>query len=92
VGLETKMFRVLKSIGVELTRYHGGSLMGKDIKKVMDNASYIFDEFKKILKDGSDPMQLLTMMILIRSVKSINPCFCCGMVPFLMQLSKLIRM
>jgi len=52
VGLETKMFRVLKSIGVELTRYHGGSLMGKDIKKVMDNASHIFDEFKKILKDG----------------------------------------
>ena len=51
-GLETKMFRVLKSIGVELTRYHGGSLNGKDIKKVMDNAAYIFDEFKLILKDG----------------------------------------
>ncbi|KAL7524881.1 hypothetical protein ACHAXR_000757, partial [Thalassiosira sp. AJA248-18] len=51
-GLETKMFRILKSIGVELTRYHGGSLNGKDIKKVMDNACFVFDEFKRILNEG----------------------------------------
>jgi hypothetical protein len=41
---------VLKSIGVELTRYHGGSLAGTDIKKVIANAAYVFDEFADILK------------------------------------------
>ncbi len=51
-GLESKMFSVLKSINVELTSYHGGSLNGKDIKKVMDNASFVFDLFKQILKEG----------------------------------------
>ncbi len=28
---ETKVFQVLKEIGVELSSYHGGSLHGKDI-------------------------------------------------------------
>jgi len=45
------MFKVLKSTGVELTRYHhGGSLNGKDTKTVTHNASYVFDEWPKILK------------------------------------------
>ena len=51
-SLESQMFKVLKSIGVELTRYHGGSLNGKDIKTVTNNASYVFDEWSKILKKG----------------------------------------
>ena len=34
---------VLREIGVELTRYHGGSLNGKDIKTFTDNATYVFD-------------------------------------------------
>jgi len=51
-SLETKLFKVLKKIGVEQSSYHGGSLNGKDIKKVMDNASYLFDEFSSILKSG----------------------------------------
>ncbi len=29
--------RLLKEIGVELSSYHGGSLNGKDIKKVMNS-------------------------------------------------------
>jgi len=40
-SIETKIFKVLKEIGVELSSYHGGSLNGKDIRKVMTNACYI---------------------------------------------------
>jgi hypothetical protein len=32
-SIETRMFDILKEIGVELSSYHGGSLNGKDIKK-----------------------------------------------------------
>jgi hypothetical protein len=46
------MFKVLKKIGVEQSSYHGGSFNGKDIKKVMNNASYLFDKFSLILKIG----------------------------------------
>jgi hypothetical protein len=41
---------VLKEIGVELSSYHGGSLNGKDIEKVMNNATHLFDEFASIFK------------------------------------------
>jgi len=41
-SIETKIFKVLKEIGVELSSYHGGSLNGKDIRKVMTNACWIF--------------------------------------------------
>ena len=41
---------MLKEIGVELSSYHGGSLNGKDIKKVMNNASNMFDQFAAIFK------------------------------------------
>ena len=36
-----KNISVLKEVGVELSAYHGGSLDGKDIKKVMNNACHI---------------------------------------------------
>ena len=52
LSIETKVFRVLKEIGVELSSYHGGSLNGKDIKKVMNNASHIFDQFAVIFQEG----------------------------------------
>ena len=51
-SIETKIFSVLKEIGVELSAYHGGSLNGKDIKKVMNNACHIFDRFSTIFKGG----------------------------------------
>lgn len=54
-GMESKLLGVLRSIGVELTRYHGGSLAGMDIKKVISNASYVFDEFAKILVEYKRP-------------------------------------
>ncbi len=49
-SLETKLLKVLKKFGVEQSSYPGGSLNGKDIKKVMNNVSYLFDEFSSILK------------------------------------------
>jgi hypothetical protein len=54
-SIETKIFSVLKEIGVELSAYHGGSLNGKDIKKVMNNACHLFDRFSTIFKGGKRP-------------------------------------
>ncbi len=42
-SVETKMFKLLKNDSIELSSYHGGSLNGKDIKKVMNNLVHIFD-------------------------------------------------
>ena len=52
VSLETQIYDVLKKVGVQVQAYHGGSLNGKDIIKVMNNATYLFGEFAKILKKG----------------------------------------
>ena len=41
------MFKVLREIGVELTRYHSMSLNGK-----IDNATHVFDQWALILKVG----------------------------------------
>ena len=37
-----KKIQILKNVGAELSSYHGGSLNGKDIKKVMNNSAHIF--------------------------------------------------
>jgi len=50
-SIEIKIFKVLKDIGVELSSYHGGSVNDKDIKKVMINASHIFDNHSLIFKE-----------------------------------------
>lgn len=50
-GIESEMFPVLKSYGIEVQAYHGGSLHGKDVQKLMNNASDIFASFATILKD-----------------------------------------
>jgi hypothetical protein len=54
-SIETKMFTVLNELGVELSSYHGGSLNGKDIKKVMNNSCHIFNTFATIFKEGKRP-------------------------------------
>jgi len=59
-SIETKIFSVLKEIGVELSAYHGGSLNGKDIKKVMNNACHIFDRFSTKFKGGKRPKCVLS--------------------------------
>ena len=59
-SVDTKLFKVLKEIGVELSSYHGGSLNGKDIKKVMNNAGHIFDELAVIMKEGKRPDSILS--------------------------------
>jgi hypothetical protein len=51
-SIETKIFRVLKEVGVELSSYHGGSLNRKDIKNVMNIDSHIFDKFAAIFMEG----------------------------------------
>ena len=53
-SIETKMFKVLKEIGV------GGSLNGKDIIKVMNNATYVFDKFTAIFTEGKRTDCVLT--------------------------------
>ncbi len=53
-SIETKVFAVLKEIGVELSSYHGGSFNGKDIKKVMNNSTYLFDAFT-VIEEGDVP-------------------------------------
>jgi hypothetical protein len=59
-NVETKMFKILKDIGIELSLYHGRSLNGKDIKKLMSNATYFFDEFTVIIKEGKRLDSILT--------------------------------
>ena len=51
-SLEAGVSKILKRIGVEQSSYHGGSLYGKDIKKVMNNATYLFDKFSSLLLSG----------------------------------------
>ena len=53
-SIETKAFKELNKIGGKLGSYHGGSLNGKDIKKVMNNASNIFDQFAAIFRGGEE--------------------------------------
>ncbi len=59
-SIETKIFHVLKEVRVELSSYHGGSLNGKDIKKVMNNDSHIFDKFAAIFIEGKRKECLLS--------------------------------
>ena len=51
-SLEPKLFKVLKGIGYKQLSYHGGSLIGKDIKMVIINATYLFGKFSLLLKFG----------------------------------------
>jgi hypothetical protein len=51
-SLESEVFKILKGIGVEQSSYHGGSLNGKDIKKVMSNAIFLIDKFSSLLNSG----------------------------------------
>ena len=45
------LLRVLREIGVELTRYHVGILAVVDIKRVIANALFVVPKFATILKD-----------------------------------------
>jgi hypothetical protein len=49
-SVEMKVFWVLKEIGVKLSSYHGESFNGKEIKKVMHNATHLFDAIAAIFK------------------------------------------
>jgi hypothetical protein len=59
-SVKTNMFKLLKKVSVELSSYHGGSLNGKDIKKVMNNSAHIFGELAVIMKAGKRPNSILS--------------------------------
>ena len=59
-SIERKMFKLLKNVGIELSYYHGGSLNGKDIKKVMNNSAHFFDELAVVMKEGKRPNSILS--------------------------------
>jgi hypothetical protein len=59
-SIETRMFDVLKEIGMKLSFYHGGSLNGKDIKKVTNNATHVFNQAADIFKEGKRPDCIMT--------------------------------
>ena len=96
-SIETKVFQVLKEIGVKLNSYHGGSLNGKDIQKAMNKSSHIFDQFAVIFQEGK-------MKDCLMSDDDIKKCVCifgrlmfCGMEHFcwhkrLLQLTKIARL
>jgi len=81
-SIETKVFKVLKVIGVELSSYHGGSLNGKDIKKVMNNASHIFDQFTSIFKGGKREECLLADADIDLMCLHFWEVYVCGMAHF----------
>lgn len=86
-GVDARMVKVLRNIGVELTRYHGGSLTGMDINKLIANAPYVFDEFAKILKSEHQQnphCKLSDVEIDLICEQHKELYFCCGMVPFLL--------
>ena len=78
-SFETKIFSVLKEIGVELSAYHGGKLNGKDIKKVMNNACHIFDRFSTIFKGGRGQTARCRTPILTLCACSFERCSFYGM-------------
>ena len=44
--------KVLEGFDVQLASYHGGTFNGTDIKKIMNNAKYMFDSFAELLTRG----------------------------------------
>jgi hypothetical protein len=77
-SIETKMFSVLKEIGVELSSYHGGSLNGKDIRKVKTNASYIFDSLAFFLRVGRGQTACCWMPTSMLCACNLERCLFCG--------------
>ena len=78
LSIETKDFKVLKDIGIELSSYHGGSLNGKGIKKVMNNASHVFNKFFLVFKEGREMIAYCQMQKLNRCACIFVRCSFCG--------------
>ena len=52
------LFATLGSL--QIRAYHGGSVNGKDIKKVMNNATQVFEKVAVILKKGGRDNYILS--------------------------------
>ena len=74
------IFNVLKEKGVKATSYQGGLLTGKDIKKIMNNTTYLFNKFAGIKKrkDGRLIVNLRTKT-LTHCVQHLKLSSCYGM-------------
>ena len=60
-GIESQLFQILMNqYDIKLQAYHGGSLTGKDIQKVMSNAGQTFSAFAGILKKNAKDDCLLS--------------------------------
>mmetsp|Transcript_22814 Transcript_22814/g.32611 ORF Transcript_22814/g.32611 Transcript_22814/m.32611 type:complete len:415 (+) Transcript_22814:104-1348(+) len=51
-GMESEMIKVLILFDITIQAYHGGSLHGKDVQKLMSNAHEIFESFAEILTEN----------------------------------------
>jgi hypothetical protein len=51
-SIESLLYNEMKKKGIEIQSYHGGSLTGKDKKKVMNHEAELFDTFAGILKEN----------------------------------------
>ena len=83
-SVESKMFCMLKKIGIELSSYHSGSLNGKDIKKVMNNATHIFEEFAVIFKEGKRENCILSNKAMVAMCLNFREVFVLWDVAFLL--------
>ena len=55
-GIESEIFEILKvQYGIKLQAYHEWTMAGKDIQKVMSNATQIFSVFAAIMKSNKRP-------------------------------------
>jgi hypothetical protein len=79
LSIETKVFKELKDIGVELSSYHGGSLNGKDIKKVLPTYSTVFPLYSR---RGREMTACCRIRKLNRCVCIFVRCSFCGMEHF----------
>jgi hypothetical protein len=78
-SVERKMLKTLKDIGIELSSYHGGLLTGKDIKKVMNNATYFLMSLLSSLKQGTGPALFFPTRMLKRCACILERCLFYGM-------------
>jgi hypothetical protein len=78
-SIERKMFKTLKEFVVELSSYHGGSLNRKDVKEVMNNATYFLMSSLSSLKLGTGPAPFFPMRMLKRCACILERCLFYGM-------------
>jgi len=79
-GIETKLFTVVKvKYNVVIQPYHGETMHGKEIQKVMENSTAVFEEFGGILKANRRVDYELSDDDITNCVREFLTCVCFGM-------------